>query len=91
MTEYTAARFVEKEAPELSILRDETRLLPKRIARRRGDAAHNHIAHLAFRMAVDDIYGFGGPHLKQAGIEEHVDHDAGGVAERDGPAPFEMA
>ena len=42
---------------------DPARLRPERLARRRRDAADDHIADLALGVATDDVDEFRGPHL----------------------------
>jgi hypothetical protein len=53
--EHAATRLIENEVSEMLIVGDEAGLLPDCVARRRQDAAHNHIADLAFRVAGDHV------------------------------------
>ena len=53
--EHSAARLVQHEIAQRFVLRDEARLLPDRVAGRRGDAADDDVAHFAFRVAAYDM------------------------------------
>ena len=55
MPEDAAARLVEHEVAKRLVARDETALLPDRVAGRRRDAADDHVADLAFGMAAHDM------------------------------------
>ena len=56
VAEDSAPRLVQHEAAQRLVAGDEAGLLPERVAGRRGDAADDDIAHLAFRMAADDLH-----------------------------------
>ena len=56
------SRLVEHEGAQRSVLGDEPRLLPQRVARRGRDSADDHIAHLALGVAGDNVDEFGGAH-----------------------------
>ena len=65
MPKDAAARLVEDEPPQPLVTCDEARLLPKRIARRLGDASDDDVADLALGMAADDVNCSGAPHRAQ--------------------------
>ncbi len=52
MAKDAASRLVEHEAAQRLVGGDEAALLPQRVARRRRDAADDHVADLAFGMAA---------------------------------------
>ncbi len=55
MAEDAAARLVEHEIAQAVVAGDEAALRPERVARRRRDAADDHVADLSFGMGRDDV------------------------------------
>ena len=62
VAEDSAARLVQHEVAQLPVVRDEPRLLPQRLARRRCDPADDDIADLAFGVGADDVDDAAGTH-----------------------------
>ena len=61
-TLWEQSRFIARDQTLRNFVLNEPRLLPERVAGRRGDAADNHIADLSFGMTADNLNRLGATH-----------------------------
>jgi hypothetical protein len=55
VAKHATARFIQHEIAQRLVFGDKAGLFPYGLARRRQDAADNHIANFSLRMAADDM------------------------------------